>query len=66
MCHGATGDGVKGAFPPLAKSDWLAAHRSGAIRAVVNGLKEEITVNGEVYRGQMPPIMLNDEQVATR
>jgi mono/diheme cytochrome c family protein len=64
MCHGATGDGVKGAFPPLAQSDWLAAHRSGAIRAVVNGLKEEITVNGDVYRGQMPPIMLDDPQVA--
>jgi mono/diheme cytochrome c family protein len=63
-CHGATGDGVKGAFPPLAKSDWLAAHRSGAIRAVVNGLKEEITVNGDLYRGQMPPIMLDDAQVA--
>src|SRR5688572_7990968 len=64
MCHGATGDGVKGAFPPLARSDWLAAHRSGAIRAVVNGLKEEITVNGDVYRGQMPPVMLDDPQVA--
>ena len=64
MCHGATGDGVKGAFPPLARSDWLATNRSGAIRAVVNGLKEEITVNGEVYRGQMPPIMLDDPQAA--
>lgn len=64
MCHGPTGDGLKGAFPPLAKSDWLAAHRSGAIRAVVNGFKEEITVNGDVYRGQMPPIMLDDPQVA--
>ncbi|MGH7944026.1 MAG: c-type cytochrome, partial [Opitutaceae bacterium] len=64
ICHGATGDGVMGAFPPLAQSDWLAAHRSGAIRAVVNGLKEEIIVNGQVYRGQMPPIMLDDAQAA--
>ena len=64
ICHGASGDGVKGAFPPLAQSDWLAGHRSGAIRAIVNGLKEEITVNGQVYRGQMPPVMLEDEQVA--
>jgi mono/diheme cytochrome c family protein len=64
ICHGVNGDGVPGAFPPLARSDWLAAHRSGAIRAVVNGLKEEITVNGQVYRGQMPPIMLDDAQVA--
>lgn len=64
LCHGATGDGVKGMYPPLAGSDWLAKHRSGAIRAVVNGLKEEITVNGERYQGQMPPQMLDDAQVA--
>lgn len=64
MCHGATGDGVGDTYPPLAKSDWLAANRSGAIRAIVNGLKEEITVNGRVYRGQMPPVILDDAQVA--
>jgi len=64
MCHGATGDGLKGTFPPLAKSDWLAHNRYGAIRAVVAGLKEEISVNGTLYRGQMPPIMLDDTQVS--
>lgn len=64
LCHGATGDGVKGVFPPLAGSDWLAANRSSAIRAVVSGLKDEITVKGQVYHGQMPPIMLDDAQVA--
>jgi mono/diheme cytochrome c family protein len=64
LCHGATGDGVTTVYPPLAKSDWLAAHRSGAIRAVVNGLKEDVTVNGRVFRGQMPPVMLDDAQTA--
>lgn len=64
MCHGATGDGVGDTYPPLARSDWLATQRSAAIRAVVNGLKDEITVNGRVFRGQMPPIMLDDAQVA--
>ncbi len=64
MCHGATGDGVGDTYPPLAKSDWLAANRSGAIRAGVNGLKDEITVNGRVFRGQMPPVILDDAQVA--
>src|SRR4051812_24439816 len=62
MCHGATGDGVKGTYPPLAKSDWLASNRQGAVRAVVAGLGGELTVNGETYRGQMPPIMLDDGQ----
>lgn len=64
MCHGATGEGVKGIFPPLAQSDFIAASRSAAIRAVVNGLKDEITVNGVSYRGQMPAVMLDDAQVA--
>lgn len=64
LCHGATGDGVKGLYPPLAGSDWLAQHRSGAIRAVINGLKEDIVVNGQPFQGQMPPIMLDDAQAA--
>jgi mono/diheme cytochrome c family protein len=64
LCHGATGDGVGEVYPPLASSDWLAQHRSGAIRAIVNGLKEEITVNGRVFRGQMPPVMLDDAEAA--
>lgn len=64
ICHGATGDGVRGTYPPLAKSDWLAANRTSAVRAVVSGLKAEITVNGTTYNGQMPPIVLDDPQVA--
>lgn len=64
ICHGATGDGVRGTYPPLAKSDWLAANRVGAVKAVVAGLRDEIVVNGQTYRGQMPPIVLDDTQVA--
>lgn len=64
ICHQVSGTGVPGTFPPLAKSDWLAAHRTDAIRAVVSGLKDEITVNGRAYAGQMPAIVLDDAQVA--
>ncbi len=64
ICHGATGDGVTTIYPPLAKSDWLAANRSAAIRAIVAGLGEEITVNGRGFRGQMPAIILDDAPVA--
>lgn len=64
ICHGTTGDGVPGSYPPLAKSDWLAANRQGAVRAVVAGLNNEITVNGRVFNGQMPAIMLDDAQAA--
>ncbi len=64
LCHGATGDGVANTYPPLARSDWLAQHRSGALRAIVNGLTDEITVNGKTFRGQMPPQILDDAQAA--
>ena len=64
MCHGVAGQGFPGVYPPLAQSDWLAAKRDGAIAAVTAGLNEEITVNGVTYRGQMPPQMLDDAEVA--
>ena len=51
-------------FPPLAGSDWLAANRKGAIEAVVAGLNREIVVNGRTYRGQMPPVIIDDDEVA--
>lgn len=35
-CHQATGEGVAGAFPPLAKSDYLA-DKDAAIKQVLKG-----------------------------
>ena len=64
ICHQVSGTGVPGTYPPLAKSDWLAANSAGAIRAVVSGLKDEITVYGRVYAVQMPAIVLDDAQAA--
>lgn len=63
-CHQAEGQGMPGIFPPLAKADYLMADKQRAIRAVVRGLSGEITVNGQKYNGVMPPVMLNDEQIA--
>lgn len=62
-CHQATGKGVKGAFPPLAGSDYIAKPEP-AISAVVNGLSGEITVSGEKYDGVMPKLGLSDEDTA--
>lgn len=64
MCHGATGDGFADVFPPLAGSDWLGANRNGSVEAVVAGLNREIVVNGRTYRGQMPPVIIDDDEVA--
>lgn len=63
-CHQANGQGIPGAFPPLAEADYLNEDVSRAIRAVVKGLEGEITVNGEQYNNVMPSQNLSNEQVA--
>lgn len=63
-CHQPDGKGIVGAFPPLAKSDWLNADKTRSIKAVKNGLTGEITVNGNVYNGVMPALGLSDDEIA--
>jgi nitrite reductase (NO-forming) len=63
-CHQATGRGLAGAFPPLARSDYLNADVTRAIQTVLNGLTGPITVNGTTYNSIMPAQGLADEAVA--
>ncbi len=65
-CHQAEGQGVKGTFPPLAKSDYMMNDKARSVQVVVKGLSGEITVNGEKYNSVMPPQYphLNDEDIA--
>ena len=63
-CHQATGSGIPGAFPPLAKSDYLNKDVNRAIKGVVKGLSGAITVNGKKFNGAMPAQALSDEQIA--
>jgi nitrite reductase (NO-forming)/hydroxylamine reductase len=64
-CHQANGAGFTGAFPPLARSDYLLADPKRGIRAVLQGLSGAITVNGEKFDGVMPHLnYLTDEQIA--
>lgn len=62
-CHQKNGEGLAGAFPPLANSDYLLADKHRAITVVANGMSGEITVNGEVYNENMASQGLSDEQV---
>ena len=62
-CHQATGEGIAGAFPPLAKSDYLADHEY-AIKQVLKGSSGELVVNGKTYNNVMPPQALTDEEIA--
>lgn len=62
-CHQSKGEGVKGAFPPLAKSDYLLADKNRAIKQIIHGSSGEMIVNGETYNTIMPPQPVSDEEV---
>lgn len=62
-CHGATGAGVPGLFPPLAANPHVddAAYVAGVIR---NGRSGPIEVAGTTYDGQMPAFAnLSDAEI---
>jgi len=56
-CHQAEGQGLAGAFPPLAGSDLLAKEGPMlAVNAALNGRSGPITVNGVQYNAVMPAL----------
>lgn len=63
QCHMAKGEGVKGVFPPLAKSDYLN-DIDKSIHAIKYGLKGPIKVNGVSYNGNMINQRLDDEEIS--
>jgi nitrite reductase (NO-forming) len=63
-CHMAEGEGVEGAFPPLAKTDYLKDTKR-AINIVLKGQEGEIKVNGKTYNVPMAALgHLSDQEVA--
>jgi mono/diheme cytochrome c family protein len=63
-CHQPTGEGVPGAFPPLNQTDWVTGDPAVPVRVVMYGLRGPITVRGNTYSGMMPPLGLNDVEIA--
>lgn len=53
-CHQASGQGVPGAFPPLAESEWLLADAAISVAIVHDGLQGNIEVAGNAFQGVMP------------
>jgi len=53
-CHQANGMGIPNAFPPLKGSDYLFTDKKRAVKQVLNGSHEDMTVNGAVYNLPMP------------
>jgi cytochrome c oxidase subunit II len=66
-CHGPTGAGIVGTFPPLAShaAELAAADRGYLADAVLYGLQGPIEVSGRAYDGFMPAWShLDDDAVA--
>jgi len=63
-CHQPDGTGLAGAFPPLAKSSYIAEDPQALLTATVEGLSGSIVVNGETYNNVMPAMSyLSDEEL---
>ena len=69
-CHQLNGQGVPGAFPPLAGADWVTGDEATLIRILLHGLQGPIEVNGNSYNGVMPAFGLgsaynwNDQRIS--
>ena len=64
QCHGASGEGVPGSFPPLAQSDYLRSEVEKSIQGLKYGMRGPIVVNGENYNSVMVAQGLDDEEIA--
>jgi nitrite reductase (NO-forming) len=63
-CHQPNAQGMPGAIPPLAGSDFLMADVDRAVRVLLQGLSGPVTVNGQHYQGVMPKLPLTEADVA--
>lgn len=65
-CHQPDGQGVSGAFPPLAGNAVVTGNPVAVIAIVKNGLEGRVTVNNLAYSGIMPSWkgQISDDQLA--
>ena len=65
VCHQADGGGVMGLNPPLIKTDYVLGDQKRLINIILNGLNQEIEIEGETYANPMPGLRhLTDQEVA--
>lgn len=62
-CHQADGNGLPGAFPPLAGSEWATGDPETPVRIALLGLSGEIEVKGIKFNSVMPKPAVTDEQI---
>ncbi|MBO9633631.1 MAG: cytochrome c [Chitinophagaceae bacterium] len=64
-CHQADGGGVPRLNPPLQKTEYVLGDKKRLITIVLNGMTEEVEIDGELYENNMSAHnFLSDQQVA--
>ena len=69
-CHQITGQGIPGAFPPLAKVDYVTGDTRRLVAITLKGISGAMTVEGKIYATGMPqpdltfPQLKDDKNVA--
>jgi len=64
-CHMATAVGVEGMNPPLIKTKFVLGDKAALVKIVLNGMKGDVDVDGDMYHGVMAPHSdLTDQQIA--
>jgi len=69
-CHQMTGLGLPGAFPPLAKTDFVNGDQRRFVAIALKGIAGAITVDGKTYATGMPqpdltfPVLKDDKKLA--
>ncbi|MFO7562990.1 MAG: c-type cytochrome [Enhygromyxa sp.] len=53
-CHQASGQGIAGAFPPLAASEYVVGEPETLVRIILHGVQGPIVVAGTRYSALMP------------
>src|SRR5262249_1189762 len=64
-CHQVNGTGVPNMNPPLAKTEYVLGDKTRLIGILLNGLNEDVEINGEYYSNPMPSqAALKDQEIA--
>src|SRR5690554_3005454 len=64
-CHQPNGQGLAGAFPPLAGNPHVTADKLHVVLTILKGMSGPLEVNGQKYNAVMPPMQhISDEDIA--
>lgn len=61
VCHGPSGEGIPGQYPPLKGSPIAVGPESRFARVLLHGLEGAVVVDGTTYNMPMPAAPLNDD-----